>query len=287
MKFVPPIKQVAIAGSDIKKFVHPEMSFFIPKMSFLVLNFLLTKVACGLYPVTRPHLLIKHKNMKSKRNKHLTGLNTPISPAVLFKSATLYLKYFGAFPLKVHPYYAPRHLKLMYRWATLPHASRFWNMDMDFKAFKEYYSNPTRELKSVVLILSFNDIPVAQVEVYMASHSEIAGFINTGKSDYGIHLLMAPYKELIPQIGEHCKGLSENILVTVLEMLFYISDVSSVYAEPDVRNGHSCRLAEKVGFEYIKDIQLSDKKARLYRIAKDKFSRKYPPPFWTKPTALQ
>lgn len=204
--------------------------------------------------------------------------------SVIFKNLVVYTKNFGNLTIKVRPFYAPEHLKLMHRWSSLPYASHFWQMKMSFRKFRQFYLERVNSLKGVVFLLYLNEVPVAQVDVYQVSSDELSAFTETGNDDYGFHLLMAPYRELLAACNKETRGLAEKVIITVLEMLFHISDASRVYAEPDINNIHSCRLAERTGFVFIKEIEMSYKKANLYCISKEMFNHRYPPPDWLRPT---
>lgn len=161
-----------------------------------------------------------------------------------------------------------RDLGLMHRWANQPYAYRFWGMQGTLKTLYEFY-NPKLEEGHLQLFFAYVGLtPVAMIEVYPVLCSELAGALDFTDADYGIHLLMAPYREVKAAVPVNIDGLSVWVLKAVQRMLFDFSAVKRIVAEPDEQNIHACRLAEKAGFRYIKTLPLEGKVARLYTIAR-------------------
>ncbi|MCF3111676.1 acetyltransferase [Niabella sp. CC-SYL272] len=161
-----------------------------------------------------------------------------------------------------------KDLALMYQWVNQPYAYRFWGMQGTLKKLYEFYYPKLEEGHLQLFFACITDIPVALIEVYPVLRSELAGMWNFTEADYGIHLLMAPYREIKTVISSDIDGLSVWVLKAVQRMLFDFSAVQRIVAEPDEQNIHACRLAEKAGFHYLKTLPLEGKVARLYMIAR-------------------
>ncbi|WP_169540117.1 GNAT family N-acetyltransferase [Niabella aurantiaca] len=163
-----------------------------------------------------------------------------------------------------------KDLAVLHRWANHPHAHRFWGMQgCTLKTLYEFY-NPRIEAGQLQLFFAcVSGIPVALIEAYPVLLSELAGLAGFTANDYGIHLLMAPYREIKAAVDKDIDGLSVWVLKAVQQMLFDFASVARIVAEPDERNVNACRLAEKAGFRYIKTLPLEGKTARLYMIARD------------------
>ncbi|MBO9595537.1 MAG: acetyltransferase [Niabella sp.] len=161
-----------------------------------------------------------------------------------------------------------KDLALMYRWVNQPYAYRFWGMQGTLKALYMFYSPKLEEGHLQLFFACIGATPVALVEVYPVLHSELAGALDFTEADYGIHLLMAPYREVKAAVRVNIEGLSVWVLKAMQRMLFGFSAVQRIVAEPDTQNMHACRLAEKAGFRYIKTLPLEGKVARLYTVAR-------------------
>ena len=161
-----------------------------------------------------------------------------------------------------------KDLALMHRWVNQPYASRFWGMQGTLKALYMFYESKLEEGHLQLFFACIGAAPVALIEVYPVLHSELAGALDFTETDYGIHLLMAPYREVKAAVPVNIDGLSVWVLKATQQMLFGFSAVKRIVAEPDEQNTHACRLAEKAGFQYIKTLQLEDKMARLYTIVR-------------------
>ena len=160
-----------------------------------------------------------------------------------------------------------KDLAVLYRWANHPHAHRFWGMQGNtLKMLYEFYNPKIAAGRLQLFFACVNDAPVALIEVYPVLQSELAGMADFTAADYGIHLLMAPYREIKTLISVNIDGLSVWVLKAIQRMLFGFAAVTRIVAEPDEQNVNACRLAEKAGFQYIKTLPLEGKTARLYMI---------------------
>ncbi|MGF7232586.1 GNAT family N-acetyltransferase [Arachidicoccus sp.] len=170
------------------------------------------------------------------------------------------------------------HLALMHYWANQWYATKYWQMHPDNQSFLAYYKNKMNSNWENVLIVYLDNFPVSQIDIYQVNKVILSNFIETGQDDFGIHLLMAPYRQLIKHFGAETKRLSHRIIQCVLEYLFYNCKANAVFAEPDILNVPACRLAESTGFTFLRNIDLTYKTGKLYNYARDTFIEKYPAP---------
>jgi penicillin amidase len=133
------------------------------------------------------------------------------------------------------------------------------------------YQKQKEENNSSNFLLCYDIQPIALFEVYQVSNTELALTYSAEVGDFGIHLLMAPHKELLP-LKKDINKISEKTLSTILQMLFSYPSVKRVVAEPDAQNKYACRLAEQAGMSFIAEIELTEKKAKLYMISKEQYT---------------
>lgn len=162
----------------------------------------------------------------------------------------------------------PSDLSTIHGWVNQSYAHRFWNMQGSFEELERAYHKQKEENISSSFLIFHETTPIALFEVYQVISTELALFYEAGINDFGIHLLMAPHSELLP-LKKEIDKISERTLLTVLDMLFSYNSVHRVMAEPDAKNHFACRLAVKTGFHFLKEVELTDKKANLYMITKE------------------
>lgn len=216
---------------------------------------------------------LKHKIMKLFENQRHNPKNSDtdrFSP-----TEKIPLRNLNALKLYVDPLNPFFYIHTMYRWATSAYSSRFWQMNIPFQEFKEHYHRWICSGKGSVFIVSTRNILISQVDAYLVQDDPLSEHVEAKDSDHGIHFLMAPYRDLIPYFGLETRGLAAKALVTVLEILFCTVGATNVYAEPDVQNRHACKLAEQVGFTFLKKITLKEKEAKLYKISREAFLSMY------------
>lgn len=176
--------------------------------------------------------------------------------------------------LSYAPFNFEQHGITLHKWCNKPYSAKFWDMAGSYGDFIDYYRE--RQLIEGVehTIFSINDKPLAFTEIYPIIGSELQQHLpNATDKDFGIHFLMAPPRKIAEEFREIKRGISFLTLRTAIERLFNSGKVDTVYAEPDRENHKACHLAEMAGFSHLRDIQLTDKKASLYRVKKEAFDR--------------
>ncbi len=163
-----------------------------------------------------------------------------------------------------------KDLALIHSWVNKPYARRFWQMQGTLNELTKHYNKLKEENRINTFILCNEVKPVALFEVYQVLSSELALKYEAEVSDYGIHLLMAPHKDLL-YLKKNINKVSKECLKTIVDMLFTFNSVKRIFAEPDKANFPAHRLAESVGFSFIKDIQLMEKQAKLYMLCKKEY----------------
>lgn len=190
----------------------------------------------------------------------------------------LYQKYFSdkSYTLYVRPVCLEADISMMHRWATHPLARKFWQAEPNETLLYNYYRKEFSQKLTFSFLIFLEAIPVAQADVYQVLRDETASHYQAAAEDYGLHLLMAPYKEILSGAKADIKRLSVHVLVTMLGFLFSFDSVQRVMAEPDRENKAANRLAQATGYRFMKQIELSCKKANLYCYEKEDFLEAYP-----------
>lgn len=167
--------------------------------------------------------------------------------------------------LKIRPLDPVQDKDMVVAWVRSPHAN-FWNMQgMLENEIGDFYANMQRTNHAKAFIGSLDDNPLFLLEIYDPASDEIMKFYDCQKGDIGMHFLIKPKGQQIVH------GLSFYVIYHILSFIFQNDSVKRVVIEPDIRNEKVHILNKKVGFSYIKQIELSYKSAYLAVCLKDKF----------------
>jgi RimJ/RimL family protein N-acetyltransferase len=155
-------------------------------------------------------------------------------------------------------------LDLIHDWVNQVYARRFWQLNGTKTLVENTYAELLKNPHAHSFIGLFNDQPVCQVDLYLVASDELRHYVEAGPDDCGLHFLMSPPNQLP-------KGSTVQILKAFLDFYFSFQLAERIYAEPDKDNDLANLLARKVGFRYIKAIELSYKTANLYHLTRDHF----------------
>lgn len=174
----------------------------------------------------------------------------------------------GGEELIIKPLCLDRDIPIIHRWVNEPYAHKYWQMQ---GGIDELYAHYEKFLDSGVgysLMFSLKDKPVAQIDFYDVTADEIRDLYDAMPGDHGIHVLMAPYEKPVPR-------LSANVVITCLSFLFTLS-IDRIIGEPDAENERANELVKRVGFRFVKQVQMSYKTANLYSYSREDFLKEHP-----------
>ncbi|TAN02238.1 MAG: N-acetyltransferase [Chitinophagaceae bacterium] len=202
----------------------------------------------------------------------------PDTPAAGLQSHILFSKEFPrkGYRLEIKPLCLQSDIPIVHRWTTQPYTQKFWQVQCSVEELYNQYLKLLKEGMLNAFIVLLKGLYVAQVDVYPVLKDELAAHYPAQPTDFGLHLLMAPYKNIIRSYPRRLEHLSQDVLITALSFLFSSGSIQRAVAEPDCRNGTANLLAQEVGFRMIKKIQLSYKEANLYEYTKDAFLKRHP-----------
>lgn len=197
-------------------------------------------------------------------NELFKNLNLPEDPTIALGNSIVFHRTINQHTVEIKTFSITEHSKIVHRWCNMAYSKRFWNMETSYVDFVKDCLNKAKDLSRVQYMLFFNSVPVACFEVYQVLGDILAGFVNADINDYGLHLMMAPYREIISQLENLDERFSAIALSYILKFLFEETVVNNLWAEPDRENGNAYRLAERTGFRFVKEITLPEKVAKLY-----------------------
>ena len=157
-----------------------------------------------------------------------------------------------------------RHLTELHHWVNLPYAQQFWNTTGSVGVFQACYQCILQNPFAHSFVGCQNGKLSCQLDIYRVAVDELAHHVSCGIHDTGFHLIMAP----IDRNDLPVRGLSLAFLRLFISWYFSFPEASHLWAEPDINNGRSVRLLRLLGFTYIKTVQMSYKKAHIYRLSR-------------------
>ena len=139
-----------------------------------------------------------------------------------------------------------------------------------------YYKRNIARDQLYPIIINYNDFPIALIEIYPVTNSPISQFVPDNQTSVGIHTLMGPPRYLLGKLPVRIPNISKEAITTALHFVFSLKGYLEVYTEPDKNNKNANKLAKELGFTFLKEIQLEDKKANLYVFKKSDFLTTHP-----------
>ncbi len=154
---------------------------------------------------------------------------------------------------------------VVHDWVTRPYA-RFWDMqDADVTDVRRAYAEIDASDHHRAFIGEDDGRPAFLCETYDPVHTELADHYDVRPSDLGMHFLVAP------PTGEPVHGHTLRVLRAVMDLCFRDSQVRRVVVEPDARNSKVHALNAAVGFQIVREVELSDKRALLSFCTRDRY----------------
>lgn len=168
----------------------------------------------------------------------------------------------------IKPLCLDRDIQTIHRWVNEPYAHRYWQMQGKIEELYLHYEKFLDSGIGYSLICFLRDKPMAQVDFYDVTADEIKDLYDARPGDHGIHVLMAPYQKPVPR-------LSANVVIACISFLFTLS-IDRIIGEPDADNDRANDLVKRVGFRFMKQVQMSYKKANLYCYSREDFLKEHP-----------
>jgi RimJ/RimL family protein N-acetyltransferase len=159
-------------------------------------------------------------------------------------------------------------LPRIHEWVNQEYAHEYWQLNGAFSQLFTIYQCMEHNPFAQSFIGLLNDAMVCQFDVYSVFADELREHIDPEMHDSGFHLLMAPNERPI-------HGLTTSVVECFLHYYFSFSKARRMYAEPDVSNAKSIALLERCGFQRLKTIQMSYKKAHVYCLPREMFFNRH------------
>ncbi len=154
-----------------------------------------------------------------------------------------------------------KDLELIHQWVNMDYSKDYWQMNGQFSQLYSVYQCMAYNAYAHSFVGMLNGNLICQFDVYSVFADELREHIACESHDCGFHLLMAPNRKPLP-------GLTKAIVTSFLNYYFSFEKAKRMYAEPDMLNLKSIALLKKCGFEKVKCVEMSYKKAVVYCLEK-------------------
>ena len=148
-------------------------------------------------------------------------------------------------------------LPIIHEWVNMGYTLDYWQMNGHYSQLYAIYQCMELNPYSHSFTGWLNDKMICQFDVYSGFADELGQHIEHEPNDCGFHLLMSPNRLQVP-------GLTTAIVKSFLEYYFSFPEAKRMYAEPDINNKKSIALLERCGFELVKTVEMSYKRADVY-----------------------
>jgi hypothetical protein len=211
-------------------------------------------------------------NTRNQLLELFTHLQLPIDPTASIGNRLVYLEKTNGFNIEIKTFSITHHGPMVHLWCNMAYSQRFWGMAGSYSMFAKECVKKIRNGEAMLYMFFLNKIPVACFEIYQVMRDILAKHVNARKEDYGIHFMLAPYREIILKLGNLPSGFSIKVLQGIIQYLFKSTFIENLYAEPDKENINACQLAEKAGFLFLNEISLPKKTVKLYCFSRDHYN---------------
>lgn len=186
----------------------------------------------------------------------------------LKRTILLHVQQFSSYALEVRPLSLTRDIPVLHKWVNMKYAKTFWQMDGSYKRLFNHYEQflASGLGDSLMFFYPGNPMPVAQMDFYNPKLDEVGNMYEVHEDDVGVHLLMGPPTNPV-------KGLTTNVMRCGISYLFE-SGAKRIIGEPDKNSINANELVKRVGFQFIKSVELSYKTANLYILEKTEFLKR-------------
>jgi RimJ/RimL family protein N-acetyltransferase len=155
-------------------------------------------------------------------------------------------------------------LDMIYEWVNRSYSKRFWQLNGSRELVKNTYRKIIENPRAHSFIGIINQHPVCQIDAYLICGDELEVHVESTDQDAGLHLLMAPPRELK-------KGWSLAALQIFQDYFFSFPKAERLYAEPDHENIPANTLSVRAGFQFLEELQMSYKTANLYCLSRSHY----------------
>ena len=150
-----------------------------------------------------------------------------------------------------------KDLNIIFQW-TGTEASKKYRRSFELKEeLQSFYQSVIKNPDAHSFIGLLDEQLICLADIYRVSGSDLGKHMESYYDDCVMQLLMAPQ-------AVSMTGLYKETMEAFTQYYFSFAPAMHLYAEPDIHDNNACRVLERSGFLFIRNIMLADKAASLY-----------------------
>jgi hypothetical protein len=166
------------------------------------------------------------------------------------------------YTLTIRPFCVTTDMEVLYGWLEQQMGMQFWKKDSPRQELLQSYTDILESTYSQSLVCLLDNRPVCQMDISQAPYNEVFMYLDAGKSDYAMWLIMSPYVTV--------RNAYSNIVKSCLEYFFSFEGPERIITYLPAHDEWSNHLLKNAGFEYLDTKQMLSGVVNLYECRKNK-----------------
>jgi len=183
------------------------------------------------------------------------------------KQAPLFAKSYPGdnYTISIRPFCVSTDMELLYGWLEQQIGMQFWKKDNPRQELLQSYADILASTYSQSLLCLLDDRPACEMDVSQAPYNEVFMYLDAGKGDYALWLIMSSYVTV--------RNAYANIVKACLEYLFSFEGPERVITYLPAYDEWSNHLLKNAGFEYLDTKQMLSGVVNLYECRKKRWRK--------------
>lgn len=170
--------------------------------------------------------------------------------------------------ISMRPINLDEDLEMLHEWFNREHAVKIWQMNWPIDELETYYRLMLPGDEAHSYIISSNDEPSCNIEVYWPCRDIVGDYYDVMPTDYGTHQFIAPTDPKKKYVSPSTQSM--------VDYVFAQPEVGKMVGEGSVDSFASMMNKAHVGFKIEKIIEMPHKKANLNFCYREWYWEKFP-----------
>jgi hypothetical protein len=156
-------------------------------------------------------------------------------------------------------------MELLYGWLEQQMGMQFWKEDGPKQELLQTYTDILESTYSQSLMCLLDDRPACQMDISQAPYNEVFMYLDAGKGDYALLLIMSSYVTV--------RNAYANVVKACLEYFFSFEGLERIITYLPAYDEWSNHLLTNAGFEYLDTKQMLAVVVNLYECRKNRWRK--------------
>ncbi len=166
------------------------------------------------------------------------------------------------YTLTIRPFCVSTDMEVLYGWLEQQTGMRFWEKDSPRQELLQSYTDILESAYSQSLLCLLDDRPACQMDISQTPYNEVFMYLDAGKGDYALWLIMSPYVTV--------RNAYANIVKACLEYFFSFDGSERIITYLPAYDEWSNHLLKNAGFAYLDTKQMLSGVVNLYECKKNR-----------------